>query len=611
MQTLQLHAERARRGHTQLVIIEGEEGVGKTTLVKEFLATLEGFVPVTLTLLEEDLHEVGSIFQWLPTDSDDSTPPTPGDLVKAARSAADSLRGPFVVVVEDFHWADQLSVEAVTLGLRQIPPTPCLLLFTMQHSEREDLKKLVRIAHSNPSASHIALSTLSEQGVRRYLSATTGLPISEYSAAAVHHITGGLPVVVHEAATWLEHTKSFPGRSTQHVVARVESAMQEDASRYRQHIVGTMDTLGISAREVLELLALAAVPLPAWYLLRALDAEESDLAERRSRDLVSSDFSGASYRLRSSSWQSTLRDLIPPADRVRLHLALADFDDGPESFAFRLSAARLGEDQEHLVTLGELGLTRSVELEQQGFGEKAERLIQQVTTALPQEGGLRALVNLAVRRRALPHLISDGMDAAFQNIPEGTLRSAWNALMLLRRGSTSEAAAALGRFPPDLESMPEDVVVFAYAVSECGRLAVPYGIGVPSPNFFGSALTVLREWRTTTAPDTDSGENTPDEGDYLGQLMVIIEMWSVLARGREEQTHERSLSELLSRRVRYAGAGLAANAVRSVLGARLRLAGECRASFRMLESLVQQPAANYLDSARLSFGLSLLLGTLG
>ncbi|MCH8563829.1 LuxR C-terminal-related transcriptional regulator [Nesterenkonia sp. YGD6] len=608
MQILQQHAERARHGHAQLVVIEGEAGVGKTTLVKEFLASLEGFSQFSITLLEEDQQKPASVFRLVSADPSDPTIRTPQELVEAARSGVAALHGPFIAVVEDFHWADPVSVEAATLGLRQIIPAPGLLLFTMQHPEREDLKRLVQIAQSNPAASHIVLSTLSEQGVREYLSAATGLPISEHSAAQVHHITGGLPVVVHEAATWLEHTKSFPGRSTQHVLARVETAMQEDASRYRQHIVASMESLSTSAREVLELLALAAVPLPGWYLLRGLHAQEQDLAELRNLDLVSRDSAGVNYRLRSASWQSTLRDLIPPVDRVRLLLALAEFDDGPESFAFRLSAARLGEDQEHLVMLGELGVERTAELEEQGFGEKAESLIEQVTTALPQEGGLRALISLAVRRRALPQVINDGLDVAFENMPEGTLQSAWNALMLLRRGSTGEAVASLGLFPPGPASRTEDVVVFAYAVSECGRLAIPYGIGVPSPAFFGTALTEIQQWRDASRAGAESREDAPEVGDYLGQLMVIIEMWSVLAKGRGERAPDESVAELrdlLARRVPGAGTGLAASAVRSALGARMRLAGECRASFRMLESLVQEPATDYLDSARLNFGLSL------
>lgn len=616
MQVLQGHAERARQGYAQLVVIEGEEGVGKTTLVKEFLDSLEGFRTFSTTVLEEDQDDPATLSRFVSSGDAGPAAPTPESLAEAARSAVASQQSPFVAVVEDFHWADPVSVEAVMLGLRPMTAFPGLMLITMQRPERKDLKRLVQLAQSNPAASHLVLSTLTAYGVRQYLSAATGLPISEHTAAAVHHITGGLPLVVDEAATWLERTASFPGRSVQHVVARVQSAMQEDSSRYRQHIVRSMEKLSTNARDVLGLLALAGVPLPAGYLLRALSAQQSDLAELRTLDLVSTDASGVNYRLRSSSWQSALRDLISPVDRVRLLLALAEFDDGPESFAFRLSAARLGEDQEHLAMLGELGVTRTTELEQQGFGEKAESLIQQVTTALPQESGLRALISLAVRRRALPQVINDGLDAAFGSMPEGTLKAAWNALMLLRAGSTGKAVASLERFPPGPQSRTEDVVVFAYAVSECGRLAIPYGLGVPSPEFFGAALTAIQGWRDAArqvagvAQDASeaAAQEATAEDDYLGQLMIIIEMWHLLAKPRGDRAPDESvaeLRELMNRRVPEPTTELAASAVRAVLGARLRLAGESRGSFRMLETLVQQPATDYLASARMHFALSL------
>lgn len=616
MQVLQGHAERARQGSAQLVVIEGEKGVGKTTLVREFLDSIEGFRTFSTTVLEEDQETPASLSGILFSDEPYPDSQTPEALVEAARSAVASQQSPFVVVVEDFHWADPVSVEALMRGLRPLTAFPGLLLITMKRAERKDLKRLVQLAQSNPAASHIVMSTLTEYGVRQHLSAATGLPISDHTAAAIHHITGGLPLVVYEAATWLEHTASFPGRSIQHVVARVQSAMQEGSNRYRQHIERSMEELSTNARDVLGLLALAGVPLSAGYLLRALSAQESDLAELRTRELVSTDFSGVDYRLRSSSWQSGLRDLISPVDRVRLLLALAESDDGPESFAFRLSAARLGEDQEYLVMLGELGVERTSELEQQGLGAKAESLIQQVTTALPQEGGLRALISLAVRRRALPQVINDGLDVAFGSMAEGTLKAAWNALIFLRAGSTGEAVSSLQRFPPSPESRTEDVVVFAYAVSECGRLAIPYGLGVPSPEFFVSACTAIEGWRgaerqvsgaTQDAVEAVAKEATAED-DYLGQLMIIIEMWHLLAKPRGDRAPDESVTELrdlMNRRVPEPTTALAASAVRSVLAGRLRLAGESRSSFRMLETLVQQPATDYLAYARLNFALSL------
>src|SRR4051794_21530404 len=133
--------ENASTGIGKAVVVSGEAGIGKSALVGAFLAQLEGTVR-TLVGACDDLSVPRPFAPFRDLLSD-----VGADLQQALRTGAasdavyplliDELRGPepTVMVIEDLHWADGATLDAVTFLARRIGALPALLLLTIREGE--------------------------------------------------------------------------------------------------------------------------------------------------------------------------------------------------------------------------------------------------------------------------------------------------------------------------------------------------------------------------------------------------------------------------------------------------------------------------------------------
>ena len=130
---------RVTAGQPWLVAIEGEPGMGKTTLARRCLAGATGLrvLPAHADQAEADL-EFGLVDQLLRAAGITSQPILlPGGSSPAASSFSVGARllevvgeqqatGALAVVVDDLQWADRRSVEALTFMLRRLSVDPVL-----------------------------------------------------------------------------------------------------------------------------------------------------------------------------------------------------------------------------------------------------------------------------------------------------------------------------------------------------------------------------------------------------------------------------------------------------------------------------------------------------
>ena len=98
------------------------------------------------------------------------------------------------MVLEDVHWADDATLDAIRYLSRRIPGVPAILLLTFRDDDVDATHPLRRILGSLDSSSNrrIELGPLSVQAVRR-LSA-----VDEAEAAEIHRVTRGNPFFVTE-----------------------------------------------------------------------------------------------------------------------------------------------------------------------------------------------------------------------------------------------------------------------------------------------------------------------------------------------------------------------------------------------------------------------------
>src|SRR6266571_4425405 len=143
-----------RRGQGRLVLVDGDAGIGKTRLVEDFTAKMDGvrvlagggiplasdtpYAPV-LGILQAlaRLHPPAAA-GLLPQDAPGQADPYgPTRLLAAAADAVHAVAsgGPLVLVVEDLHWADASTRGLVSFLARGIRENPVLLLVTVRAEE--------------------------------------------------------------------------------------------------------------------------------------------------------------------------------------------------------------------------------------------------------------------------------------------------------------------------------------------------------------------------------------------------------------------------------------------------------------------------------------------
>lgn len=150
-----LHDSRA-----SVLVVEGEAGSGKTRFMEEFVARtrLDGALTSQVRAVEADVHEpwstVGALTRALlaaaPAVVSDS--PAHGRIRALASDSigpeawsarlvstvllATTMHAPLVLVIDDAHWADAESIEALEGALRDVADRPLLIAFstTLHHS---------------------------------------------------------------------------------------------------------------------------------------------------------------------------------------------------------------------------------------------------------------------------------------------------------------------------------------------------------------------------------------------------------------------------------------------------------------------------------------------
>src|SRR5262245_29490390 len=184
-------------GHGVVILVAGEAGAGKSTLVNGLLDRVGSRVTVHLGGCDDLLapRSLGP-FRDMAEDHPELGPALAHERLEDALPAL--LRAfaahPSVVIVEDIHWADDATLDAIRFLARRIPGIPGALLLTFRDSGVPDEQPLRRLLGGlvGPQIKRLALSPLSVDAVRR-LGAT-----SEEEAEEIHRVTQGNPFFVTE-----------------------------------------------------------------------------------------------------------------------------------------------------------------------------------------------------------------------------------------------------------------------------------------------------------------------------------------------------------------------------------------------------------------------------
>lgn len=179
----------------ELVLVSGEAGIGKTRLLREFIARLPG--TVTSIVAAAQPGSLGRAFdvvsQLCPPGGDPAS-----DVVPAIAAAV--AAGPVVLVIEDLHWIDADSAHLLEQLAQQ--PLPRLVLIGTYRpndlSRRAPGGELISRLERQHSVEQVRLDRLDRGDVATMLGAIDGVLPSSAAVDAVFRRSGGVPFVIEE-----------------------------------------------------------------------------------------------------------------------------------------------------------------------------------------------------------------------------------------------------------------------------------------------------------------------------------------------------------------------------------------------------------------------------
>jgi class 3 adenylate cyclase len=309
-------------GSGRLVTVTGEPGIGKSRLLLHFSEDLAAHKQRVVTLAcsrrgsLSPLQPFGGVMAQVPA--------TPQEAAKWVHAQAGSAR--LLLVVEDAHWADPSTLEAVELIARA--PAPVLVVMSARPEIADN-------AQADPDAA-LQLGRLSDEEARTMLEQLPGVAqLDEDGRAALVRRADGVPLFLEELARSVGEGAAVPAATVPATLSEVIAARLDRVGEGKR----VAQAASVIGRTFDRLLLQAATGLSG----SDLDAELCKLQEHALVEPAprAGELQFRHALMHEASYRSVLR-----ADRVRIHgavgeaLVAAGRDDvQPEIAAFHFGAA--------------------------------------------------------------------------------------------------------------------------------------------------------------------------------------------------------------------------------------------------------------------------------
>jgi DNA-binding CsgD family transcriptional regulator/tetratricopeptide (TPR) repeat protein len=292
--------DQTRAGHGRLVLLSGEAGIGKTSLVREFSRVVDGRAEIHSGARDplDTPRPLGPVLDMAPTLGRELEElVNAGDqrhrVLQAFLIALGHGRRPKLVVIEDVHWADEATLDLLRFIGRRIEQVQALVLITYRDDEvgqNHPLTVVLGDIATSPAVHRMRLPSLSEAAVRE-LATDSGV-----DPVALHRRTSGNPFYVTEVLA----------AGNDGIPVTVRDAVLARAGR-----------LSRSARSVLDAAAIIGPVIPAWLLVEVTQADADTVDECLSIGVLASH--GEGFMFRHELGREAILDALPDFRRIDLH----------------------------------------------------------------------------------------------------------------------------------------------------------------------------------------------------------------------------------------------------------------------------------------------------
>jgi DNA-binding CsgD family transcriptional regulator len=293
----------AAAGAGRVLFVAGEAGIGKTRLLGSIArrARARGFAVVRAAAFPGDVQSLAGLLLDLASDLVSAPEPVLGSLGQSLTSrirvipadAGDAHRrrrllvqdladllvivdpgAPVLIILEDLHWADELSLDVLGHLAGRIANRPMLVAGAYRSDELYPslpLRELRSRLLAQRLAEEIRLPRLGLDQTATMTSATLGGPVPAQLAAAIHERTDGIPLHVEEFLAAIDESTLTPQSS-----AAVQAAAVPDT--LSDAVLGRARRLAGSTRDVASAAAVIGRSFDFDLLTAVTDAGPDDVA---------------------------------------------------------------------------------------------------------------------------------------------------------------------------------------------------------------------------------------------------------------------------------------------------------------------------------------------
>ncbi len=383
--------DEARRGHSRALVLRGDPGIGKTALLEYAIESADGFRVLRAVGIESEsklafsgLHQllvpvIGALDQVSEAAADALSRclalAEPGEVnpflayAGALQLLAAAAEGePILAVLDDAHWLDPASAEAITFVARRLEAESVALLFAEREGEATRL--------DTHAIADLRVEGLSAEAAHELLSGADGGSIAAGVMGRLVAATAGNPLALVEIPPMLSEAQRAGIEPLDDPLAVGESVERAFLSRARSLSAEAGDALLIAAAS--DTGDLAAIASACGGSAASLDeAEVVGLVHVR----------GGELSFRHPLVRSAVYSAAAAGARREAHLALAEAfgAEDADRRAWHLGAAAVGPDDEIAAALED-----AADRARDRGGAGAEARLLERSAALTRDASLRA-----------------------------------------------------------------------------------------------------------------------------------------------------------------------------------------------------------------------------